>query len=191
MGNSVERATAPREDWNEWGDVLEWVLLSEGGHNTAPHMDSHGLATWITAQEGRIGFGWMSRPTQQELNGWMSDPRSTEWRWRHVILNTGETVFFNSGTIHFVFKLRKEQTLALGGHVLQWSNVERWVEIVEAQLKNLDITNEVVEWSSPRYDSVVAKLVSERRRRGLIEELGGEAAVQNFFASVEGFDGAI
>ena len=25
--------------------------MSEGGHNTAPHIDSHGLATWITVEE--------------------------------------------------------------------------------------------------------------------------------------------
>ncbi|KAK0727627.1 hypothetical protein B0T26DRAFT_603930, partial [Lasiosphaeria miniovina] len=61
-------------EWNEWKNVLEWVLLSEGGHNTAPHMDSHGFATWITPQEGSVGFGWMSCPTEEERNSWIADP---------------------------------------------------------------------------------------------------------------------
>jgi hypothetical protein len=48
MENSAERVVASTQGWNEWKNVLEWVLMSEGGHNTAPHMDSHGFGTWLT-----------------------------------------------------------------------------------------------------------------------------------------------
>jgi hypothetical protein len=57
MGKSAERVAAARQDWNIWRNVTDWALLSEGGHNTAPHTDSHGYSTWITVQEGHIGFG--------------------------------------------------------------------------------------------------------------------------------------
>ncbi len=42
MGKSAERVAAAGTDWNMWRNVTDWALLSEGGHNTAPHTDSHG-----------------------------------------------------------------------------------------------------------------------------------------------------
>ncbi|KAK4150859.1 hypothetical protein C8A00DRAFT_45815 [Chaetomidium leptoderma] len=84
MGNSAERVAAAGQDWNMWRNVIDWALLSEGGHNIAPHTDSHGYSTWITEQ------------------AWISDPHTyTEGEWRHVVLSPGKTVFFPSGTIHF------------------------------------------------------------------------------------------
>ncbi|KAM3065765.1 hypothetical protein ACMFMG_010009 [Clarireedia jacksonii] len=47
-GDSAGRAAASKEQWNEWSDMLEWVLLSQGGNNTAPHKDF--LPAWITGQ---------------------------------------------------------------------------------------------------------------------------------------------
>ncbi|KAK4119380.1 hypothetical protein N657DRAFT_559977, partial [Parathielavia appendiculata] len=60
--------------WNEWKDVDKFALLSQGGHHTTLHMDSHGYGTWFTVQEGWIGFGWMSRPTDEERDSWMASP---------------------------------------------------------------------------------------------------------------------
>ncbi|WQF76292.1 Putative JmjC domain-containing protein [Colletotrichum destructivum] len=188
-GNRAERAVASGEQWNEWRDVLEWALLSEGGHNTAPHIDSHGLATWITSQEGGFGFGWMSRPTVQERTDWMVNPQGyIGGQWRYVILRPGQTVFFNSGTIHFVFRVRGEQTLALGGHILQWSTIERWLQVVITQVQNPKITNEDMTRSVPTYVQVVAKLVAARVKSGRVDELGGDKAVTRFFASVKEFE---
>ncbi|AEO60989.1 hypothetical protein MYCTH_2310767 [Thermothelomyces thermophilus ATCC 42464] len=66
-------------EWREWKAVDKWALVSEGGNHTAPHMDSHGYATWITVQEGSIGFGWMACPTKEEREAWMAEPdRYTE-----------------------------------------------------------------------------------------------------------------
>jgi len=186
MEDSAERVVASTQEWNEWKNVLDWVLLSEGGHNTAPHMDSHGFATWITAQEGSIGFGWMSYPTEEERNSWTADPyHYTGGRWRYIILKPGQSVFFMPGTIHFVFRAREHQTLALGGHVLQWSDIRRWMQVVLAQIKNSALTNEDMRRSAPKYVRAVAKLVKARVKAGEVEQLGGEAAVTQFFASVK------
>jgi len=58
----------------------------------------------------------------------MADPHHlTGGQWRHV-LTPGQAVFLNPGTIHLVFRIRGEQTLALGGHILQWPGVEQWLE---------------------------------------------------------------
>jgi len=186
MGSSAERIAAPGHDWNTWRNVLDWALLSEGGHSTAPHMDSHGYSTWITAQEGRIGFGWMSYPTQQEEDAWMSNPHDyTGGDWRYVVLLPGQTVFFPSGTIYFVFRMRGEQTFALGGHILQWSGIGRWLQVVIAQRKSPDITNEDIEPSASAYVHVIKGLLSNRIRAGRDEEVGGRDAIVRFFALLE------
>jgi hypothetical protein len=183
---SGERTAAVKEKWNEWTNVMEWVLMAEGGHNTAPHTDSHGLSTWITVQEGLFGFGWLSKPTQEERKAWITNPQEfTGGRWRFTLLTAGKTVFFPSGTIHFVFRLRRGQTLALGGHILQWNGVERWISIVREQIKSPQITNEDVEWSAPKYVRVIAEMVKHRADNGRIAELGGKELVDSFFKQVE------
>ena len=181
MGNCAERTKAMRQEWNEWTELLEWVLLSEGGHNTAPHMDSHGWATWITVQEGLFGFGWMARPTEAEQAAWMADPiHYTGGNWRFLILKPGQTVFFPTGTIHFVFRLRSEQTLAVGGHVLQWSGIERWIMVILNQLKNPSITNEDLGVDVLKYVRTVASLVTNRLKQCRLGELGTIETAQRF-----------
>jgi hypothetical protein len=180
-GSSAERVVVLRQDWNAWRNVTEWALLSEGGHNTAPHTDSHGYSTWITAQEGHIGFGWMSRPSQEQEEAWISHPHNhTEGEWRYVVLSPGDTVFFPSGTIHFVFRVRGEQTFALGGHILQWSSIDRWLEVLVAQMKNPGITNEDTEPSASKYVHVVKGLLDNRTRAGRKEEVGGQDVIDRF-----------
>ncbi|KAK4463628.1 ATP synthase subunit alpha [Cladorrhinum samala] len=186
MAGSAERVVASTQQWSEWKDVDKWALLSQGGHHTAPHMDSHGYSTWITAQEGIIGFVWMSSPTKQEREAWMANPHCyTGGRWRYVLLRPGETVFFGPGTIHSVFRERDRQTLAFGGHVLQWSGIQRWIQVVLDELNNPATTNEDMKTTAPKLAGVVATLVEAKVKEGRVEELGGEAAVKGFFESVK------
>ena len=72
-GDSAERVVARRAEWAEWREIEHWALLSEGGHCTAAHTDSHGLATWITVQEGLFGFAWMARPTDDQRAAWRNN----------------------------------------------------------------------------------------------------------------------
>lgn len=186
MEGSAERVTASLQRWAEWKDVDKWALLSEGGHHTAPHMDSHGYATWITAQEGPIGFAWMSFPTEAEREAWMAAPhRHTGGRWRYIVLKPGQTVFFGPGTIHFVFRVRDHQTLALGGHVLQWSSIQRWIQVVLWELKKPATTNEEMKMTAPKLVRTVEELVRAKVNKVGVRELGGEDAVKGFFESVK------
>jgi hypothetical protein len=186
MAGSAERLVVSPQQWSEWKDVDKWALLSQGGHHTAPHMDSHGYATWITAQEGTIGFAWMSSPTKEEREAWMTNPHCyTGGRWRYVPLQPGQTVFFGPGTIHLVFRARDRQTLALGGHVLQWSGIQRWIQVVLGELKNPATTNEEMKVTAPKLVGVVATLVEAKVKEGRVEELGGKTAVRGFFESVK------
>ena len=143
-GDSAERTVARSEEWTRWRDVEQWALLSEGGHCTAPHMDSHGLATWITVQQGVFGFIWMSRPTDEQRITWMEDVGHYDdgQQWRFVTLRPGQTIFFPSGTIHGVVRTRECKTLALGGHILQWSGIGQWLEVHSKQALYPDSTNE-------------------------------------------------
>ncbi|KAK0723570.1 hypothetical protein B0T26DRAFT_611926, partial [Lasiosphaeria miniovina] len=100
---------------------------------------------------------------QQEEETWISNPHNfTGGNWRYVVLSPGQTVFFPSGTIHFVFRVQGEQTFALGGHILQWSSVDRWLEVVIAQMKNPEITNEDIEQSASKYVCIVKELLENR-----------------------------
>lgn len=182
-GHSAERTKGNREEWNEWTDLLEWVLMSEGGHNTAPHMDSHGWSTWITIQEGHFGFGWLSRPTTEEQDAWMKDPLEyAGGNWRYVILKPGQTVFFPSGTVHFVFRLHAEQTLALGGHLLQWTSLQRWVQVILYQLKNPNITNEDLGQAPLKYIRIARRLAENRMATCRVGTMGTIEHVQMFLA---------
>jgi len=128
----------------------------------------------------------MSRPTPQEEEEWAADPHQyTGGRWKFVVLKPGQTVFFNSGTIHFIFWPRGKQTLALGGHILRWTSVERWLQVVTAQVRDPRITNEDVKRSAAKYVSVVGKLVTGRVKGDRVEDLGGEAVVKRIFIAIK------
>ncbi|KAF7560139.1 hypothetical protein G7046_g4010 [Stylonectria norvegica] len=171
---SAERAVAPVKMYRIWKQMEHWALLSQGGNNTAAHSDSKGMATWITAQEAGFGFGWWSQPTLPKFESWGSDPDSCDGgQWRYVFLRPGQTVFFPSGTIHFVFRARDRQTLAIGGHVLQWSNASHWLDIVELQIKNPSSTNEAVDGVLLEMLKAVRRLVMEKKARGTLELIGG------------------
>ncbi|KAK3314041.1 hypothetical protein B0H66DRAFT_607279 [Apodospora peruviana] len=185
-GRTADRVSAKLAKWNEWCDVLEWALLAEGGHMTAPHTDSHGFDTWISVQEGDFGFGWMARPTRLERERWMSDPQgcTQEENWRYVVLRPGQTVFFGSGTIHFVFRARGVQTLAFGGHVLRWSGLERWLSVVIDQVRYPDTTNEWMVETIRNYVATVERLVAQRNKYRVGEDIG-LARFQNLIKEFE------
>ncbi|KAJ0100686.1 hypothetical protein J7T55_003305 [Diaporthe amygdali] len=172
----AEGSTRPGHEWRE---SSEWALLSEGGHNTVPRIDSHGLSTWITAQEGCIGFGWMSRPTRGEYRDWMLNPTAPhrDSRWRYVVLRPGWTVFSPSGTIHFLFRPERVQTLALGGHILQWTGISLWLDVVGEQLKYAGATGEDV-GKYAKSISVVLDLVVKKVKSGGPDELGDKEELQ-------------
>ena len=117
----------------------------------------------LTAQEERIGVGWMSHPTDQELRTWIADPvSSTGGKLRYVVLIPGQTVFIPSGVVHFVFRLtgQNRRTLGLGGHILQWSSLDVWMGVILGQFRFPTITRR--DASNHTYVDVVVKLVSQR-----------------------------
>ncbi len=128
----------------------------------------------------------MSSPSQRQKQAWISDPHTyTEGELRHIVLSPGQIVFFPSGTVHFVFRPRGEQTFALGGHILQWSSIDQWLEVVVGQVNNPEITNEDMKPDVSKYVEVVKGLVENRIRAGREEELGGQDVIGRYFSLLE------
>lgn len=177
--HEAETPIASVRSWPEWRDISEWVLLSEGGHNTIPHTDSYGLSTWITAQEGCIGFRWMSRPTREEYRHWILNPNGyhRSSRWRYVVLRPGWTVFLPPGTIHFIFRVEGAQTLALGGSVLQWTGISSWLDVVAEQLKYMGSADKNV-GKYVESISVVMQLLIKKVKSSGLDKLGGKERLE-------------
>ncbi|KAF2765975.1 hypothetical protein EJ03DRAFT_261772, partial [Teratosphaeria nubilosa] len=53
-----------------WKEVEKWALVAQGGALTEPHQDSHGYSTYITVNQGLVGYGWLARPTAEERAAW-------------------------------------------------------------------------------------------------------------------------
>lgn len=170
-------------------EVEKWALLAEAGANTVPHQDSHGYSTYITANQGRIGFGWLSYPTAEERKSWTKDPASIPGdRYRYVVLNPGQTVYFPAGTVHFVFRLPSAgHTLAFGGHVLRCSNIVHWIRTMLEERSNPSITNEDLTSSAPGYLNRVEKFVLQAQKNGTLEKWGGAEEVEEFLRLKEEF----
>lgn len=176
-----------------WKEVEKWALLAKAGALTEPHQDSHGYNTYITVNQGIIGFGWLSNPTHDQRVAWRKDPAAfVNGEWRYKILRPGETVYFPSGTVHFVFRHPNEgDTLAFGGHVLRCSQIVRWVEtLLEEKATASEITNEDLSESAPGYLARMEKFVLQARKTGRVELWGGEAAIEEFLKLKEEFLGA-
>lgn len=182
-GTTAERCSASIAEWNRWRDDEDWALLAQGGAQTLTHQDGCGKATWLTVQEGQVGFGWISRPSEEEVRSWSADPNAFEGgQIKYVVLRPGQTIYFESGTIHFVFRLDQHQTLLLGGHILRWSRIDTWMQIVLDQLRSPNSTNEDLLPSAPAYVEAVSQLVMEQTRAGRTDLLVSEEVVAKFLS---------
>ncbi|OCL15342.1 hypothetical protein AOQ84DRAFT_35962 [Glonium stellatum] len=188
-GDTAERCVATAAKWNKWRDDEDWVLVAQGGAQTLTHEDGLGKATWLTVQEGQLGLGWISHPTEEERRDWGASPNTFQGgRLRYVVLHPGQTIYFEAGTIHFVFRAVEYQTAIVGGHILRWSRVVSFMEVVLHQLQFPDATNEEILPSARVYVETVARLISDRKTSGRSEELGGEESIARFFLLKEKFD---
>ena len=188
----LEQATenAGRRSYPQgYKEVEKWALLAEAGALTEPHQDSHGYSTYITANQGMIGFGWLSHPSTEEREQWTEDPESISGdRYRYVVLKPGQTVYFPAGTVHFVFRLPSAgHTLAFGGHVLRCSNIAHWARTLLEERSNPQITNEDLTSSAPGYLNRVEKFVLQAQKNGSLEKWGGAEEVEEFLRLKEEF----
>jgi hypothetical protein len=172
-------------------EVEKWALLAEAGALTEPHQDSHGYSTYITVNQGAIGFGWLSYPTDSERAAWNKDQDVPGDRFRYVVMKPGQTVFFPAGTVHFVFRLPRGagggHTLAFGGHVLRCSNILHWIKTLIEERASPNVTNEDLTSSAPGYLNQVEKFVRQAREDGTVGKWGGAEAVEEFLRLKEVF----
>ncbi|KAI7269272.1 hypothetical protein KC345_g7552 [Hortaea werneckii] len=176
-----------------WKEVEKWALIAQAGALTEPHQDSHGYSTFITINQGIFGYGWLSNPTAEQRAAWAASPdHYVDGRWRYAILRPGQTVYFPTATIHFVFRLPAAgNTLAFGGHVLRNSQIVRWVKCLIDERKDPNIANEDLTVSAPAYLGRVSKFVKQALKRGDEAEMakwGGRDAILEFLKLKAEFD---
>ncbi|KAF2677758.1 hypothetical protein K458DRAFT_423696 [Lentithecium fluviatile CBS 122367] len=184
---SGERRNATIAKWKMWKDVENWALLAQGGAQTFLHQDSLGQATWLTVQQGQVGFGWISCATPEELREWRETGEFPTDKVRFVVLGKGQTVYFEAGTIHFVFRLNGDPTFMLGGHIMRWSRVDEFLEVTLNQLQYEHITNEEVEKKAPVIVELVHQLVQDKVRENRAGEIG-EDRIARFYGLKKEFD---
>ena len=134
--DSLRKHDEMRRFWRQFNQVF---MFAESGALTAPHTDPYGMGTWITCQEGEIGVGWLSRPSEDLLRDWRTnqDECYQRGRWLYRVLRQGDTVYFGPGTVHFVFRLaNSSHTLASAGYVLRKRDIDRWLEALLWQIED-------------------------------------------------------
>jgi hypothetical protein len=119
-------------------DVERRVLIAEPGAIIGPHHDSHDDShrweTFITANEGLIGFAWLDRPTEEELCSWVKDPQGFRGgKWCYTVLRVEQTMWVPSGLIHFVLRRSGDsrQTMAISGHSVRYTDIGNWAYLVQ------------------------------------------------------------
>ncbi|KAI7216072.1 hypothetical protein KC333_g5080 [Hortaea werneckii] len=186
--------TASRKGYDPgWKEVEKWALIAQAGALTEPHQDSHGYNTFITINQGIFGYGWLSDPTAEQRAAWAASPdHDVDGRWRYAILRPGQTVYFPTATIHFVFRLPAAgNTLAFGGHVLRNSQIVRWVKCLIDERKDPNLANEDLTVSAPAYLGRVSKFVKQALKRDDEAEMakwGGRDAILEFLKLKAEFD---
>ncbi|KAK4569916.1 hypothetical protein LTR86_002885 [Recurvomyces mirabilis] len=183
--------TASRRGFTDgWKEVEKWTLVAQAGALTEPHQDSHGYSTYISVNQGVVGFGWLSKPTAGERAGWCGHHDSyIGGRWRYVILRPGMTVYFPAGTVHFVFRHPDAgNTLAFGGHVLRCSQIVRWINVLLQESAIPNVTNEDLSLSAPGYLKSVEKFVKQALKTGQMEKWGGKESIESFLEKKKEFE---
>lgn len=173
-------------------EIEKWALLAEGGAHTEPHQDSHGYSTYITVNQGEVGFGWMSNPSPEDRRNWHHKlnipPYEVGDYWRYVVLRAGQTVTFPAGTVHFVFRLPSAgHSLAYGGHFLRCSTLVHWVKTMLEQKSNPDVSNEDLSGTAHGYLEQVEVFVRQAQQKGNTAIWGGDEAVEEFLSLKQQF----
>ena len=168
--NSAKRASlnSGNKKGRAWKQVTNWVLMAEAGAMSEAHHENNGFNTWLTVAEGEVCFAWLSRPSQEDLESYRAGEagngayRSSN-AWRYVVLKKEETVIFESGLIHAVFRLsgNHRQTMMGGGHFLRRSQVRKWLRTFLEQIRYPQGSNEDLDLISKTLVDLGVKLVEQ------------------------------
>ena len=156
--------------------TLDFMLLSEGGNHTPMHVDPFGLATFITVQQGEIGFGWIVDATAQDYLDIHKTviPSALKEKARYMVLRPGQTVFMPPGTIHFIFRKSDTPTLATGGHVLTWKSIVKWLRVMKMQqLSTARINKDVTAKETKAYIDVLTRVLRNHGYHGHVPRPDG------------------
>ncbi|KAH7220486.1 uncharacterized protein BKA55DRAFT_546266 [Fusarium redolens] len=157
------KGTPEDEMWNVLTMVqnIEFMLLSEGGNNTASHVDDFAPVIFITCHRGPVGIGWIPLTWQDRLK-WEHDPTSVKRQARYLVLHPGQTVYMPPGTIHSVFRKHGVPILITGGEVLTWAGLRRWPCLLKHQ-ELCETEPDVTPDSAEKWVACLFEVVRQRR----------------------------
>lgn len=188
--DSASRPSPKRKDMARWYALERDILLAEPHAATDSHQDGNGMGTWLTVNEGRIGFGWLSRPSPAQTAAWKLSHESgpsadgeeipRQAQWRAIVLQPGQTVYFPGGTIHFVFRPEECQTLVFSGHVLRRSQTCNWIRLLSVQLRQPQAQNEDMETTAKDLVRYAVPVLRAAVKRGWADRYGGVEEIERF-----------
>jgi hypothetical protein len=143
------------------GRNIEFMLLSEGGNNTASHVDDFAPVIFFTCHRGPVGIGWIPLTWQDRLK-WEHDPTSVKRQARYLVLHPGQTVYMPPGTIHYVFRKHGVPILITGGEVLTWAGLRRWPCLLKHQ-ELCETEPDVTPDSAEKWVACLFEVVRQRR----------------------------
>ncbi|RGP62530.1 atp synthase subunit alpha [Fusarium longipes] len=152
---------------------LRGTLLSCGGCHTPSHIDPARLGTYLTVHKGYFGFGFIATENSNDIQSWLSDPASVKHLAQYVVLRPGQTVFFPSRTIDFVFRLNDHQTFATSGSILLWHGIMDWLQILKRQELNKTLFSDITPALTKNYVKAMETIIDACIKHNDLEYVGG------------------
>ncbi|VTT78633.1 unnamed protein product [Fusarium fujikuroi] len=176
---SVQRDAASTVEMWQYKMFDKGLLIGQGGANSDFHIDSNGWGTWITVQQGEVGFLFMANFSKEERETWRKDRAYNNGKVRYVVLRPKQTIWFPPGTVHAVVRL--ETTVSITGHGLRWCDITIWLEVLDTERDDPEITNEYMKDESIlRMLNSALQMIEKRILHDDVDAIGGlEEAKRN------------
>lgn len=181
---SAQRDAASTVEVWQYKNFEKGMLIGQRGANSDFHIDSNGWGTWITVQQGKFGFLFMANFSKEEREAWRKDREYNNGKVRYVVLRPKQTIWFPPGTVHAV--VRVEITVSITGHILRSCDITIWLEVLETQRDDPEITNEYMkDDSNLRMLKSALKIIEKRIQRCDVDAIGGLKEAEGNVATIE------
>ncbi|KAJ0128073.1 hypothetical protein HZ326_28829 [Fusarium oxysporum f. sp. albedinis] len=181
---SAQRDAASTVEVWQYKMFEKGMLIGQAGANSDFHIDSNGWGTWITVQQGKLGFLFMANFSKEDREAWRKDRGYNNGKVRYVVLRPKQTIWFPPGTVHAVVRL--EVTVSITGHILRSCDITIWLEVLETQRDDPKITNEdMKDENTLRMLDSALNIIQKRIQHGDVDAIGGSEETKRNVATIE------
>jgi hypothetical protein len=92
----------------------------------------------MTVQQGTLGVGWVCTTSRDETLACLKDPvRCCRGALRYVVISAGQSIYLPCGLTYFLYRpfTMDIPTFVLGGYLLSYSDVDRWLQTLKDQIR--------------------------------------------------------